>query len=126
VWSGDARDGFNGGGNYVRWVVDRRDRATARAFFATRCDRVRVMPFLDGMPCSIHGLVLPDGTAALRPVEIAILRNAADRRFVYGGLGTSWDPPAADRDEMRDAVRRVGAHLQPSTATAAPSASTAC
>ena len=112
VWSGDARDGFNGGGNYVRWVGDRADQLTARAFFAPRCDRVRVMPFLDGVPCSIHGFVLPDGTAALRPVEIAILRNRADRTFVYGGLGTSWDPPAADREEMRDAVRRVGAHLQ--------------
>ena len=21
VWSGDARDGFNGGGNYVRWIL---------------------------------------------------------------------------------------------------------
>ena len=36
-------------------------------FFLTRCDRVRVMPFLDGVPCSIHGLVLPDGTAAVPP-----------------------------------------------------------
>ena len=112
VWSGDARDGFNGGGNYVRWVRDARDRATALAFFAPRCDRVRVMPFLDGVPCSIHGFVLPDGTAAFRPVEIAMLRNAEDRTFVYGGIGTFWDPPAADRAEMRDVVRRVGAHLQ--------------
>jgi hypothetical protein len=112
VWSGDARDGFNGGGNYVRWVVDGRDRATATGFFGPRCDRVRVMPFLDGVPCSIHGFVLPGGTAAFRRVEIAMLRNEADRRFVYGGLGTSWDPPPGDRDEMRGAVRRVGAHLQ--------------
>ena len=112
VWAGDARDGFNGGGNYVRWVRDGRDRAAARGFFLPRCDRVRVMPFLDGVPCSIHGFVLPDGTAALRPVEIAILRDPATRRFVYGGLGTFWDPPEADREEMRDAVRRVGAHLQ--------------
>lgn len=111
VWSGDARDGFNGGGNYVRWVIDERDRAAARHFFAPRCDRVRVMPFLEGVPCSIHGFVLPDGTAALRPVEIATLRDVDRRRFVYGGLGTTWDPPAADRDAMRDAVRRVGAHL---------------
>jgi len=112
VWAGDARDGFNGGGNFVRWVRDGRDRAAALGFFLPRCDRVRVMPFLDGVPCSIHGFVLPDGTAALRPVEIAILRDPATRRFVYGGLGTFWDPPEADREEMRDAVRRVGAHLQ--------------
>jgi hypothetical protein len=112
VWSGDARDGFNGGGNYVRWVRDDDDLAAAHAFFAPRCDRVRVMPFLDGVPCSIHGFVLPDGTAALRPVEIAVLRNPEERTFVYGGLGTSWDPPDADREQMRAIVRRVGAHLQ--------------
>ncbi len=112
VWSGDARDGFNGGGNYVRWVVDEHERATALAFFAPRCDRVRVLPFLEGVPCSIHGFVLPDGTAALRPVEIAMLRDEAGHRFVYSGLGTSWDPPPADREEMRAVVRRVGAHLQ--------------
>ncbi len=111
VWSGDARDGFNGAGNYVRWVLDERDQAAALAFFGPRCDRVRVQPFLEGVPCSIHGFVLPDGTAALRPVEIATLRDVARRRFVYGGVGTTWDPPEHDRDAMRDVVRRVGAHL---------------
>ena len=112
VWSGDTRDGFNGGGNFVRWIRDEADQAAAREFFGPRCDRVRVQPFLDGVPCSIHGIVLPDGTAAFRPVEIAILRSPADRRFVYGGLGTYWDPPQADRDQMRAVVRRVGAHLK--------------
>ena len=70
VWSGDARDGFNGGGNFVRWLRDDTDRAAARRSSGPRCDRVRVLPFLEGVPCSIHGFVLPDGTAALRPVEI--------------------------------------------------------
>ncbi|QDH11003.1 hypothetical protein FE634_21880 [Nocardioides dongxiaopingii] len=111
VWSGDARDGPNGAGNFVRWVVDERDRAATFAFFAPRCDRVRVAPFLDGVPCSIHAMVLPDGTAAFRPVELATLRDPVRRRFVHGGLSSWWDPPEADREEMRDAVRRVGAHL---------------
>lgn len=111
VWSGDARDGFNGAGNYVRWVVDERDQASALAFFRPRCDRVRVQRFLEGVPCSIHGFVLPDGTAAFRPVEIATLRDVDRRRFVFGGVGTTWDPPPADREAMRDVVRRVGAHL---------------
>ncbi|MDX6372051.1 MAG: hypothetical protein QOD98_1039, partial [Nocardioidaceae bacterium] len=112
VWSGDARDGFNGGGNYVRWLRDDRDRAEAAAFFRPRCDRVRVLPFLEGVPCSIHGFVLPDGTAALRPVEIVTRRDPAARTMTYSGLGTTWDPPWADREVMRDAARRVGAHLQ--------------
>jgi hypothetical protein len=69
------------------------------------------MPFLDGVPCSVHGLVLPDGTAAFRPVELAILRDR-DHRFVYGGQGTTWDPPEADRAWMRELVRRTGEHLR--------------
>ena len=112
VWSGDTRGGFNGGGNFVRWVGGAADQEAAVAFFGERCDRVRVMPFLDGVPCSIHGLVLPDGTAVFRPVEIAILRDVTRRQFVYGGLSTFWDPPRPDRDAMREAARRVGAHLQ--------------
>lgn len=114
VWSGDARDGLNGGGNFVRWVSDERDRAAAYAFFSPRCDQVRVMPFLDGVPCSIHGFVLgaeAGGTAVFRPVEMAVLRHRETRSFVYGGLSTWWDPPAADREVMRAAARRVGDHL---------------
>ena len=34
MWSGDARDGFNGGGNYVRWVRDERDARNRARFFA--------------------------------------------------------------------------------------------
>jgi hypothetical protein len=113
VWSGDARDGFNGGGDLVRWVVDDDEALAAAAWFAPRCDQVRVQPFLDGVPCSIHGFVLPDGTAVFRPVEIAMLRSTSTpRRFVYGGLGTFWDPPAVDREVMRALARAVGEHLR--------------
>ncbi len=112
VCVGDNREGYNGLGEYVRWVQDADDLTQALAFYAPRCDRVRVTPFLDGVPCSIHGFVLPDGTAALRPVEIVMLRDHSRRRLVFGGLGTTWDPPPAEREAMRDAVRRVGAHLQ--------------
>ena len=36
----------------------------------------------------------------------------ARRRFLFGGLGTTWDPPRADREQMRDLVRRTGEHLR--------------
>jgi len=116
VWSGDTKEGFNGGGDYVRWVRPdgdwSADEAEALAYFLPRCDRVRVMPFLDGVPCSIHALVLPDGTAVFRPVEISILRDETARTFQYGGLSTYWDAPAPDREAMRDAARSVGEHLR--------------
>lgn len=112
VWVGDAREGYNGLGEFVRWVRTEDDRRRAAAFFKPRCDRVRVMPFLDGVPCSVHGIVLPDGTAAFRPVEIVVLRRPSDRTLVYAGLGSTWDPPDDDREEMRAVVRRVGEHLR--------------
>jgi len=56
--------------------------------------------------------VLPDGVVAFRPVELAMLRLPHERQFVYGGLGTTWDPPAGDREQMRDLVRATGDHLR--------------
>lgn len=115
VWHGDAREGFNGGAEYVRWVRTADDARRAHEFFAAHCDRVRVMPFLDGLPCSVHGVVLPDGVVALRPVEMVVLRGAsaagAAAPFVYGGIATYWDPAPADREQMRDVARRVARGL---------------
>ena len=110
VWSGDARDGMNGGGEFVRWVRTTTAASRAIQLFETHCDRVRIAPFLDGVPCSIHGVVLPDGVAVLRPVELLVLRGQEDR-LVYAGMSTWWDPPAQDRDVMREAARRVGTYL---------------
>ncbi len=80
AWAGDARDGFHGGAELVRWVRSARDAAEAEAFFHARCDSVRVMPFLEGVPCSIHGFVFPDGVARR---AVAALRFA-DRRYGTG------------------------------------------
>jgi hypothetical protein len=110
VWSGDTSEGFNGGTAYVRWVRTPDAHEDAVGFFTEHCRRVRVVPFLDGLPCSVHGFVFPDGVAALRPVEMVVLRGAGDR-FVYGGISTHWDPPPSDREAMRDVARRTAEHL---------------
>jgi hypothetical protein len=81
VWSADARAGFNGGGEYVRWVRDEADRRDALELLVPKCDRVRVAAFAEGVPCSIHGFVVDDGVAVFRPVELVTLRApAAPRR----------------------------------------------
>ena len=73
---------------------------------------LRVMPFLEGVPCSIHGIVYPGHVSALRPVEQISFRRPGQPRFWYAGCATFYDPPAAVREAMRDAARRVGAHLR--------------
>jgi hypothetical protein len=112
VWAGDAREGFNGGAEYARWVRNRTDAEAAAAFLGARCDRARIMPFLEGIPCSIHGIVFDDYVAALRPFEMVMLRRANDPQLFYAGVASYWDPPAADREEMRSIARLVGAALR--------------
>nr|MBA2774141.1 ATP-grasp domain-containing protein [Nocardioidaceae bacterium] len=111
VWAGDALGSTNGGGDYVRWVRTTAQVVDAAEFFASRCRRVRVSAFLEGVPCSIHGLCLPDGVVVLRPVELATLRDLDRGRFVYAGMGTTWDPAPADAEQMRGLARALGEHL---------------
>jgi threonine aldolase len=72
---------------------------------------VRLMPFLAGRPCGVHGVVLSDGVAALRPVEHVTVRGNGGSRLRRIGHGTVWDPPAWAREELGDAAAKVGAVL---------------
>lgn len=112
VWAGDAREGFNGGAALTRWVRDAQDADEAFETLSKSCDSARVMPFLEGVPCSIHGWVLPDGVRVFRPCEMLVLRRPTPPVFFYAQAATSWDPPPAGREEMREAARRAGAHLR--------------
>lgn len=112
VWAGDAREGFNGGAALTRWVRDAQDAEEAFETLSQHCDAARVMPFLEGVPCSIHGWVLPDGVRVFRPCEMLVLRRPTPPVFYYAQAATSWDPPDAGREEMREAARRAGAHLR--------------
>jgi hypothetical protein len=112
VWAGDDREGFNGAAWGVRWVRTSEQADEAAAFFAKRCDRVRVMPFLEGIPCSIHGIVLPDRVLALRPCEMVVFRRPGQATFHYAQAATFWDPPPADREAMRTLARRAGRQLR--------------
>ena len=113
VWSGDTKEGFNGGGEYVRWIRHADDEDDAFEFFHQHCDVVRVMPFLEGIPCSIHGIVFPDFVVALRPVEMVTLRRDGRNRvngvLAYSGCASVYDPPAAVRESMRKLAKTVGA-----------------
>jgi hypothetical protein len=112
VWAADARDGYHGGAEGLRWVRDDDSAEDAVAFLRGMADLARVMPFLEGVPCSVHGLVFDDYVAAIRPVEMVTLRPRAAPSLFYAGAASYWDPAPADREAMLDAARRVGACLR--------------
>ena len=111
VLSIDATEGWTGGASGVRWVAEPDGVAAALAQWSGRDRRVRVMPFLEGIPCSIHGIVFADEVVALRPVEMMVLRTT-EQSFFYAGCASFWDPPERDRDAMRSTARAVGAQLR--------------
>jgi hypothetical protein len=103
----------------LRWVRgDNVDEAVA--FMVARAHRVRVMPFLEGIPCSIHGIVFADHVAALRPLEMITLRGESGSRLFYAGVASYWDPNPADREKMRALARTVGAALRREVAFRGP------
>jgi hypothetical protein len=110
VWAPDAPSGGTGGTRGLVWVRSDEEAAEAAARMAGRCAGVRVMPFLEGVPCSIHGTVLPGGVSALRPVEMLTLRRPGGG-LVYAGFATMWDPRPDDRQAMREVAHRVGRRL---------------
>ncbi|MXY54095.1 MAG: hypothetical protein F4Y86_16430 [Gammaproteobacteria bacterium] len=114
VWAADARSGLHGGAEGLRWVRSGHDGSEAFEALAAIAYRVRVMPFLEGVPASIHGVVLPDGVAVFRPVELIVLRPDRGQRLLYAGCSNWFDPRPEDREAMRSLARRVGDGLRSS------------
>ena len=96
----------------VRWIQDPSHLEEAHRFFAGPFDHVRIMPFLEGIPCSIHGWVFPDTTVSFRPCEMLVFRQKDTPKFAYGGASTLWEPRPEVAHEMRSAAVRVGEYLR--------------
>lgn len=116
VWAVDNSQGWHGGGGGTHRVRSTDEVEPMAAALADH-HRVRVMPFVEGVACSIHGMVVPgtDGgpasVAVFRPAEMMTLRNVETGRFVYGRASTFWDPAPADREMMGETARRIGVEL---------------
>lgn len=112
VLAGDAKEGFNGGAHYIRHCRQPAQLTEALSFFEAHCDQVRLMPYLEGIPCSIHGIVFADQTIAFRPVEMIVFGRPDHLGFLYAGTGTWWDPAADDRRAMQQVARLAGDQLR--------------
>jgi hypothetical protein len=112
VWAGDNTTTIEGGALTTRHVHDATSAAAAHAALDGRCAQVRVMPHLAGVPCAIQAMVLTDGVAVMRPMEMIVLREPPTGRFVLCGMATTWDASWELRASMRALARAVGAHLR--------------
>ncbi len=110
VWAADARDGFHGGAHQTYWVTDDSSRDRAQSSLRAVCDTVRVMPFLEGIPCSIHGIVLTGwcGRAATGRDGDAATAQRLRLRRLRDLLGSRTDRFAR---QMRSIARRAGEQL---------------
>ncbi len=112
VWAADIKSGVHGGAVGLRWVRPGDDGLSAAESLCDIADRVRVMPFLEGIPVSVHGIVFGDDVAVFRPVEMVVLRPPEGDRLLYGGSSNWFDPTPQDREAMRHAARCVGLALR--------------
>ncbi len=114
VVAADSSSGWHGGASLVTRILPGATPDSIRsvvAAFTPVASNARVMPFVRGVPCSIHGIVFPDRVVTLRPVEMIVLLQP-DGGFFYAGSASFFDPDPAARDEMRSIARRVGAVLR--------------
>ena len=96
----------------LRWVRPGDNGLAAAESLRKIADRVRVMPFLEGIPVSIHGIVFGNDVAVFRPVEMVVLRPRQGDRLLYAGSSNWFDPTPHDREAMRHAARCVGLALR--------------
>ena len=108
VWAADNEQGWHGGGKGTYWVRTVERVQTLAAQLGQRHQHVRVQPFLEGVPCSIHGMVLGDTTLAFRPCEMMVLLDLERETFEYARAATFWDPSPDDRADMRSVARVIG------------------
>jgi hypothetical protein len=107
-----AADGWHGAAERTRWITHADQVAGVVSEWSGVAEQVRVMPFIEGVPCSIHAVVFPDDVFAFFPVELFVLRRAGTTDLVYSGTGATWKPAPADREYMRSIAGAVGRVLR--------------
>ncbi len=112
IWTGDNLEGWHGGASLIRRVRTHEQAQMARKFLSKSCERVRIMPFLEGLPCSIHAWVFPEEIISFRPCEMLVFQTPNSDKFLYAGSSTVWEPPSDVAESMRAAVVKAGERLR--------------
>ena len=112
VIAGDNQSGIHGGASRTRWVRTEQQVNEVIKDLKVECATARVMPYLEGVPCSIHGWVLASGEwITLRPCEMLVRPSDRATHFDYLGAASNWKPEADIYEQMVQAAERSAAHL---------------
>lgn len=107
VISGDAKSGFHGGASRTRWAKTEQQLELILNELLLECEEARVMPLLEGVSCSMHGWVFPNGEyISLHPCEMLVSYSEQETKFEYHGASSYWRPSPTLEQEMREAVEK--------------------
>jgi hypothetical protein len=95
----------------LRWVRNGSELTTAVTHLRGLTDRVRLAPFVSGVPCSVLGMVLSGEVAVFDPIEVITLHRRSTAELVYCGTSTCWRPEARWRERLREYTGLVGREL---------------
>ena len=112
VWSADASIVLTGMSAGSRWVRTKNDETAAAAELRRVGPTCRVMPFVEGVPWSIHAVVGMAGDVAVgRPVEILTLRRPEAPRLLWVGNSTTWRPGRLIEEQSEQLAYAVARQL---------------
>lgn len=95
----------------LRWVRSGSELASAVTQLRGLTERVRLAPFVRGVPCSVLGMVLSGEVAVFDPIEVITLHRRSSGELVYCGTSTCWRPSAQWPERLREYTRLVGREL---------------
>ena len=107
----DSTDGYLGDSQQLRWITNKAQFVKTLVEFRGGTKKIRIAPFVPGVPCSILGLVADTGVAVFDPIEIITLRSRKSRRLIFCGSSTRWRPKRAAILEMRKITSRIGREM---------------
>ena len=111
VLSGDSLNGITGGGSHVRAIHSIEQLEAHRPFFESDCSQLRLMEYIDGISCSIHGMVVDNVVLSSIPIEMVVVPRT-DGKFMYMGASTHWEPTPSEQAHLQETVRKVGHALR--------------
>jgi hypothetical protein len=112
VVAGDNRSGSHGGATHTRWARTHAQLKLIVEDLSQSCDCARVMPYLEGVSCSMHGWVFPSGEyISLKPCEMLVAESERETIFDYHGAATNWQPNLEIHEQMTQAVHLAATYL---------------